>query len=105
MATPLSAPFVKSGLEVQTTEQAADRLLDTIDRLRLDSSGGFFDHHGEAVRGDNSAERCLTADPAPLATRLTLFSMDSRCFSLRVARRSVAGRCTQALAVQPLVAI
>ena len=47
--TPLSAPFVKSGLDVQTTEQAADRLLDTIDRLRPDSSGGFFDHHGEAV--------------------------------------------------------
>ena len=49
VATPLSAPFAKSGLDVQTTEQAADRLLDTIDRLRPDSSGGFFDHHGEAV--------------------------------------------------------
>lgn len=49
VATSLSAPFVKSGLDIQTTEQAADRLLDTIDRLRPDSSGGFFDHHGEAV--------------------------------------------------------
>ena len=49
VATPLSAPFVKSGLDVQTTEQAADRLLDTIDRLRPDSSGGFFDHRGETV--------------------------------------------------------
>lgn len=49
VATPLSAPFVKSGLEVQTTEQAAHRLLDAIDRLSAGSSGGFFDHRGEAV--------------------------------------------------------
>jgi NAD(P)-dependent dehydrogenase (short-subunit alcohol dehydrogenase family) len=48
-ATPLSAPFVKAGLEVQTTEQAADHLLDTIERLRPGSSGGFFDHRGEMV--------------------------------------------------------
>ena len=49
VATPLSAPFVKAGLDVQTPEQAADRLLSTIDLLRPGSSGGFFDHLGEAV--------------------------------------------------------
>ena len=49
VATRLSAPFAKSGLEVQTAEQAADRLLDTIGRLRPGSSGGFFDHRGETV--------------------------------------------------------
>jgi NAD(P)-dependent dehydrogenase (short-subunit alcohol dehydrogenase family) len=49
VATPLSAPFVKAGLAVQTTEQAADHLLDAIERLSPDSSGGFFDHRGETV--------------------------------------------------------
>ncbi len=49
VATRLSAPFAMSGLEVQTAEQAADRLLDTIGRLRPGSSGGFFDHRGETV--------------------------------------------------------
>jgi NAD(P)-dependent dehydrogenase (short-subunit alcohol dehydrogenase family) len=49
VATSLSSPFVKAGLEVQTPEQAAGRLLDVIDRLPPGSSGGFFDHRGESV--------------------------------------------------------
>ena len=49
VATRLSAPFAKAGLDVQTAEQAADGLLHVIDSLRSGSSGGFFDHRGEAV--------------------------------------------------------
>jgi NAD(P)-dependent dehydrogenase (short-subunit alcohol dehydrogenase family) len=49
VATPLSAPFVKAGLDVQTPEQAATRLLEVIDRLPPGSSGGFFDYRGDPV--------------------------------------------------------
>ncbi|MFN4013764.1 MAG: SDR family NAD(P)-dependent oxidoreductase [Reyranella sp.] len=49
VATSLSAPFVKAGLDVQTTDQAAGRLIDVIDRLPPGSSGGFFDHRGDPV--------------------------------------------------------
>lgn len=49
VATSLSAPFMKAGLDVQTPEQAAERLLDVIDRLPPGSSGGFFDHRGDPV--------------------------------------------------------
>jgi NAD(P)-dependent dehydrogenase (short-subunit alcohol dehydrogenase family) len=49
VATSLSSPFVKAGLDVQTPEQAAGRLLDVIDRLPPGSSGGFFDHRGDPV--------------------------------------------------------
>lgn len=49
VATSLSAPFVKAGLDVQTPEQAAGRLLEVVDRLPPGSSGGFFDHRGDPV--------------------------------------------------------
>ena len=49
VATPLSSPFVKAGLDVQTPQQAAGRLLEVIDRLPPGSSGCFFDHLGEPV--------------------------------------------------------
>jgi hypothetical protein len=49
VTTALSAPFAKSGLDVQTPERAAGCLLDVIDRLPPGSSGGFFDHSGNAV--------------------------------------------------------
>lgn len=49
VATSLSTPFVKAGLDVQTPDQAAGRLLDVIDRLPPGSSGGFFDHRGDPV--------------------------------------------------------
>ena len=49
VTTSLSSPFVKAGLDVQTPDQAAGRLLDVIDRLPPGSSGGFFDHRGDPV--------------------------------------------------------
>ena len=49
VATPLSAPFAKAGLDVQAPELAAQRLLAVIDRLTPEHTGGFFDHHGETV--------------------------------------------------------
>ena len=49
VATHLSAPFVKAGLDVQTAEEAADRLLDVIERLAPGSTGGFFDYRGAPV--------------------------------------------------------
>ena len=47
--TALSAKFVRSGLDVQSPDQAAARLLAVIDGLESAQSGGFFDHHGKPV--------------------------------------------------------
>ncbi|MEP7207841.1 MAG: SDR family NAD(P)-dependent oxidoreductase [Casimicrobiaceae bacterium] len=47
--TDLSAPFAKVGLDVQSPDVAAKRLLAVIDQLGPDDSGGFFDQHGAAV--------------------------------------------------------
>lgn len=47
--TPLSAPFEKQGLAVQTPQDAAARLLAVIDALETAHSGGFFDAHGAAI--------------------------------------------------------
>lgn len=49
VATSLSSPFAKAGLDVQTPEQAAGHLLEVIDHLPPGSSGGFFDHRGDPV--------------------------------------------------------
>lgn len=49
VATRLSAPFAKAGLDTQTPLESADRLLEVIGRLTSASSGGFFDHNGVAV--------------------------------------------------------
>ena len=49
VATPLSAPFAKSGLEVHDPAAAARHLLAVIDGLGVESSGGFFDWRGHAV--------------------------------------------------------
>jgi NAD(P)-dependent dehydrogenase (short-subunit alcohol dehydrogenase family) len=49
VATPLSAPFMKSGLDIQQPDEAAGRLLSVIDGLQADQTGGFFDHMGEAI--------------------------------------------------------
>jgi len=46
----LSAPFRKIGLAVRSPVEAADRLLEVIDRLRPEDSGGFFDYRGERVQ-------------------------------------------------------
>ncbi|MFZ6843098.1 SDR family NAD(P)-dependent oxidoreductase [Undibacterium sp. RuTC16W] len=47
--TRLSSAFSKSGLDVQTPALAAERLLDVIDRLLPENSGGFFDYRGESL--------------------------------------------------------
>lgn len=49
VATPLTAGYVKAGLEVQTPETAAQRILGVIDALGPEDSGGFFDHKGLPV--------------------------------------------------------
>jgi NAD(P)-dependent dehydrogenase (short-subunit alcohol dehydrogenase family) len=49
VATPLSTPFVKSGLDLQTPDQAAVRLLSVIQGLTAAQSGGFFDHMGREI--------------------------------------------------------
>ena len=49
VATRLSSPFAKSGLEVQKPEVAAQRLLAVMDTLTVDDTGGFFNHHGERL--------------------------------------------------------
>jgi len=49
VATGLSAPFSKDGLEIQTAEGSAARLLDVIDGLNPDQTGGFFDHLGVPI--------------------------------------------------------
>jgi NAD(P)-dependent dehydrogenase (short-subunit alcohol dehydrogenase family) len=49
VATPLSQPFAKPGLEVQTPAQSAARLLAVIAALTPTQTGGFFDHKGEAI--------------------------------------------------------
>lgn len=47
--TGLTAGFAKHGLEVQTPDTAAVRMLDVLDRLGAADSGGFFDQHGRAI--------------------------------------------------------
>jgi NAD(P)-dependent dehydrogenase (short-subunit alcohol dehydrogenase family) len=49
VASGLSAPFAKSGLDVQSPSVAAGRLLAVVDGLAAADSGGFFDHRGQAV--------------------------------------------------------
>jgi NAD(P)-dependent dehydrogenase (short-subunit alcohol dehydrogenase family) len=47
--TPLSSPFGKAGLDVQSPDVAAERLLAVIADLSPVDSGGFFDYRGERV--------------------------------------------------------
>jgi len=49
VATPLSAPFAKTGLEVHEPSAAAYHLLAVVEQLAADSSGGFFDWRGQPV--------------------------------------------------------
>ena len=44
--TPLSAPFAKQGLKLQTPDEAAAALIAAIEGLGTDASGGFFDRTG-----------------------------------------------------------
>ena len=47
--TGLSSPFSKSGLDVQTPDVAAKRLLQTIQQLEPGDSGGFRDGFGQSI--------------------------------------------------------
>ncbi len=49
VATPLSAPFAKSGLAVRPAEEAAQNLLAVIAALGKADSGGFFDQTGAVI--------------------------------------------------------
>lgn len=49
VATPLTDGYIKAGLEVQTPELAAQRILDLINGLDASQTGGFFDHKGLPV--------------------------------------------------------
>ena len=49
VATGLSAPFAKTGLDVQLPAVAATRLLAALDGLSAADSGGFFNHDGGAL--------------------------------------------------------
>ncbi len=49
VATPLSAPFAKAGLDVGPPEVAAAALLTVLEGLGASDTGGFFDHRGAAI--------------------------------------------------------
>jgi NAD(P)-dependent dehydrogenase (short-subunit alcohol dehydrogenase family) len=49
VATRLSSPFAKTGLDVQTPAESAGKLLAVIDGLTAADSGGFFNHDGAAL--------------------------------------------------------
>ena len=49
VATTLSAPFAKTGLQVQAPDHAASRLLGVIEGLQAADSGGFFNHDGSTL--------------------------------------------------------
>lgn len=49
VATPLSSPFAKSGLDVQTPEMAAAALLHLIDGLTAARTGTLIDYRGETI--------------------------------------------------------
>ena len=49
VATGLSAPFAKTGLDVLSPAAAATRLLGVLDGVAVADSGGFFNHDGSAL--------------------------------------------------------
>ncbi len=49
VATRLSRRFAKSGLDIQSPETAALRILTVLDALLPNASGGFFDQHGQPI--------------------------------------------------------
>ncbi len=49
VATDLSAPFSKSGLDVRPPAEAAQDLIAVIETLQATDTGGFFDHKGKPI--------------------------------------------------------
>jgi NAD(P)-dependent dehydrogenase (short-subunit alcohol dehydrogenase family) len=49
VATRLSQRFATSGLDIQSPDTAATRILTVLDSLPSNASGGFFDQHGRPI--------------------------------------------------------
>ena len=49
VATRLTQPFAKTGLDIQTPKAAAARICAVIERLDADDSGRFFDNFGKPI--------------------------------------------------------
>jgi NAD(P)-dependent dehydrogenase (short-subunit alcohol dehydrogenase family) len=49
VATALSSPFAKTGLDVQTPAESAAKLLAVVNELTAADSGGFFNHDGSEL--------------------------------------------------------
>jgi NAD(P)-dependent dehydrogenase (short-subunit alcohol dehydrogenase family) len=47
--TDLSRPFSRAGLEVVSPKDAAERLLDVLEGLKPEHTGGFFNHSGQPL--------------------------------------------------------
>jgi NAD(P)-dependent dehydrogenase (short-subunit alcohol dehydrogenase family) len=47
--SPLSQPFAKSGLHVQTPDNSAERLMKVIGALQPEQTGMFLDQHGTVI--------------------------------------------------------
>jgi hypothetical protein len=47
--TGLTAAFAKHGLDVQTPDAAAARIINVTNHLVAADSGGFFDQHGRVI--------------------------------------------------------
>lgn len=47
--TPFTRPFAKTGLDVQTPEVAAGKILKVIDTLEASRTGAFIDQHGQSI--------------------------------------------------------
>ena len=48
--TSFTQPFAKTGLDVQTPEAAAGKILKVIDTLEASRTGAFVDQHGESIK-------------------------------------------------------
>ena len=49
VATPLSAPFAATGLDIHMPAEASRHLLAVVDKLTAKANGGFFDWRGQSV--------------------------------------------------------
>ena len=49
VATSLTQPFAKNGLDVQSPQTAAAKILQAIDAMGPAQTGGFYDNRGEAI--------------------------------------------------------
>jgi NAD(P)-dependent dehydrogenase (short-subunit alcohol dehydrogenase family) len=69
--TPLSGPFSKANLAVQSPHEAAHAILACLDGIRPESSGGFFDRTGERFPCKRSLAAKPTRDVPRIPQRLS----------------------------------